>query len=74
MDDLDRLVLIFFNQFVRWSPTLDAFVILLSRSDLLKGGLFLAVMWGLWFTEGVPAVVRRAPRCSRPWWGPLGRS
>jgi undecaprenyl-diphosphatase len=59
MDDLDRLVLIFFNQFVRWSPTLDAFVILLSRSDLLKGGLFLAVMWGLWFTEGVPAVVRR---------------
>jgi undecaprenyl-diphosphatase len=59
MSALDALILHFFNHFVQWSATVDAFIGLLSRTALVKGGVFLTVLWWVWFAEQEPAKVRR---------------
>jgi undecaprenyl-diphosphatase len=59
MVTLDGLILRGFNHFVQWSATVDAFIGLLSRTHLVKGGVFLAVLWWAWFAAAGPAQVRR---------------
>jgi undecaprenyl-diphosphatase len=59
MSALDALILRFLNHFVQWSATVDAFIGLLSRTALVKGGVFLTVLWWVWFADKVPAKVWR---------------
>jgi undecaprenyl-diphosphatase len=60
MTSFDQVVLAFFNGLAhRWS-SLDAFVVVLSTNDLLKGGVVVAVLWALWFTATGDAWGRRA--------------
>ena len=49
MGHFDESIIFFLNQFAqRWS-TLDAIVVFMSDSDLIKGGVMLAGFWGAWF-------------------------
>jgi undecaprenyl-diphosphatase len=50
MNPLDRGLLLGLNQFAHRSRIFDAFVVQLSVTDLLKGGVALGVIWWLWFS------------------------
>ncbi len=52
MNGFDRVILEFFNRFSQKSWTFDNAVHLLSTTDSLKGGMIIAIFWGLWFARG----------------------
>lgn len=60
MNAFDKSILLFLNGFVdRW-PQLEAFIYACEFNPLLKGALFLAALWGLWFSRrGTDADMRR---------------
>lgn len=47
--DWDRYLLLWINSPAGQNGVVDKFVYDLSDSDLVKGGIFLAFYWGLWF-------------------------
>jgi len=47
--DLDRGSSLFLNRAAQHYPAFDQTVVVLSNSDLVKGGVLLALFWGLWF-------------------------
>lgn len=49
--DLDRWAAVWINGPAGRSPLLDALVFDIAESLSLKGGLFFAVYWGLWFAD-----------------------
>ena len=49
MNGFDHAIVSFVNQFARRWPTFDAIVVFLSDSDLIKGGVVVAVIWWAWF-------------------------
>lgn len=52
LDGIDRGVTLFINQGAQHSHWFDQLVVILSGSDLAKGGVVLAIFWGLWFGAG----------------------
>ncbi len=62
MNPFDRAILEFINGFSRKSWTFDHGVYLLSHTDLLKGGVVVAVLWALWFAQGEQEAVAKTRR------------
>jgi undecaprenyl-diphosphatase len=56
---LDTSVLLWFNQFVHHSFSLDASIVVLSDSYLFKGGILMAAFWWQWFRDGDDLEFRR---------------
>ncbi len=52
MNPFDRTILLFLNQFAHQSWFFDLAVAQAVGNNLFKGGLLIAVLWGLWFTGG----------------------
>jgi undecaprenyl-diphosphatase len=52
MIEFDVSVILFLNQFARVSWALDHLIVLVSGSNLLKGGMLTALLWWLWFRPG----------------------
>jgi len=62
MNPFDRSILELFNRFSQKSWTFDHAVYLLTETELLKGGVLVAILWAFWFTrdtEGALAETRR---------------
>jgi len=57
---LDRLGVEFLNQFSRSDPSFDQLVVDIADSALLKGGLFMAYFWWLWFRPEGDSAKRRS--------------
>jgi undecaprenyl-diphosphatase len=57
MNRFDMRTLEFFNRFSRESWTFDHAISLLEHTNLLKGGIFVAFLWGLWFLRDKEEVV-----------------
>lgn len=55
----DHAVSLWFNSYAGHTPALDRFVYNLADSALLKGGLFMAVFWWLWFKQDEAITQRR---------------
>ncbi len=55
----DHAVSLWLNSYAGRTPALDRFVYNLADSALLKGGLFMACFWWLWFKRDEAAVARR---------------
>ena len=51
MNAVDQFLLSFVNQFSRRSWAFDNLIEILSRNYLVKGGLFMALFWWMWFRE-----------------------
>jgi membrane-associated phospholipid phosphatase len=51
MNRFDGAILEFFNRFSQKSGMFDQAIYLLSDTDLLKGGVVVAILWALWFTR-----------------------
>jgi len=49
MNAFDRSILLFLSEFHGQQPGLDAVLAQFQENNLLKGGLFLTVIWYLWF-------------------------
>jgi undecaprenyl-diphosphatase len=49
MTNVDHAILFFLNQFAQRWPGFDNLVVMLSESDLLKGGIVVAAVWCAWF-------------------------
>jgi undecaprenyl-diphosphatase len=49
MGAFDESIIFFLNQFAQRWAAFDAIVVFLSNSDLIKGGVMLAGVWGAWF-------------------------
>jgi undecaprenyl-diphosphatase len=49
MNSFDSFFLSLINQFAGRSFIFDKVVVLISNSDLLKGAVILAIVWGIWF-------------------------
>jgi undecaprenyl-diphosphatase len=49
VNTVDVRIIEFFNAFVRLSVTLDQLMLFISNANLLKGGVFAALIWWLWF-------------------------
>jgi hypothetical protein len=58
MQSIDRGILAFFNQVVQHWSWFDNAIIVLSNSDLVKGGMMLAIFWGMWFRRGTDGVAQ----------------
>jgi membrane-associated phospholipid phosphatase len=52
MTRFDQAILAFLNGFSRKSWTFDTLLVFLERTNLLKGGLIVAVLWAMWFRNG----------------------
>ncbi len=50
MNPFDRGLILALNQYAGRSRVFDEFVVELSTTDLLKGGVVLGVLWWLWFS------------------------
>jgi len=59
MNVFDLSVLKLFFTFVHWCPALDTILKYLVNDDFLKGGVFLAFFWWLWFRDDKPVQERR---------------
>lgn len=55
----DHAVSLWLNSYAGHTPALDRFVYNLADSALLKGGLFMAFFWWLWFKQDEAATQRR---------------
>lgn len=51
MKSFDTWIMLFFNQLAQISYAFDRGVFLLSANELLKGGVFMAIMWWGWFAK-----------------------
>src|ERR1700738_593317 len=49
LNDFDLAFLSFINQWSQRWPAFDAFVVVVSNSDLVKGGVIIAAVWAAWF-------------------------
>lgn len=47
--NIDHAIITFLNQAAQHWAALDETIVFLSNSDLLKGGVIVAVFWGAWF-------------------------
>lgn len=56
---LDGLIIRFLSQFARVDPAFDRLVFDIADSALLKGGLFMAYFWWLWFRSDKDMIARR---------------
>jgi undecaprenyl-diphosphatase len=54
MLNIDRMVMQFINTFARQSYILDRMIHNLNSIDLLKGAVFVAVLWWIWFSKNCP--------------------
>ena len=52
MNPFDQRLILAVNQYAGRSLAFDTFVVQLSTTDLLKGGVVLGVFWWLWFSAG----------------------
>jgi undecaprenyl-diphosphatase len=52
MNGFDLCILSFLNGFTHRSLRFDEFVVFLSGSNLLKGGVVIGLVWWLWFQNG----------------------
>lgn len=55
----DRSIALFFNQFIGEHPFFDALVFFQSNNNLLKAGLIMLTIWGLWFIQDAQTRERR---------------
>lgn len=62
MNYFDRMILEFFNRFSQKSWTFDHAIYLLTDTELLKGGVFIAILWALWFTRDKEEAVAETRR------------
>ncbi len=60
MNSFDHSLLLFFNQFSQKSVVFDYLMVFLENTNLLKGGLFIAVFWGFWLQ---PSPEQERRRC-----------
>ena len=51
MNPLDSIILSALNYFAKRYDLLDFSIVLISETDLLKGGFVLAVFWAVWFQK-----------------------
>jgi undecaprenyl-diphosphatase len=51
MGTIDRAILLFFNEFSQKVDAFDQTLYYISITNLLKGGVIIAVLWALWFTN-----------------------
>lgn len=51
MNDFDSTIILFLNQFAKVSLKFDLTIRLISESTLLKGAVFMALLWWAWFNE-----------------------
>jgi undecaprenyl-diphosphatase len=51
MKVFDLIVFKLLFEFVHWHPGMDPILRYLVNDDLLKGGVIMAVFWGLWFRD-----------------------
>lgn len=56
---LDRSIVLFFNRFVGEHPFFDTIVFFQSNNNLLKAGLIMLTIWGLWFIQDAQTRERR---------------
>ena len=49
MNAFDYALISFLNQWTQRWPDFDRLVVIASNSDLLKGGIIMAAIWGAWF-------------------------
>lgn len=49
MTTFDHSILFFLNQFAQRWPDFDNLVVILTNTDLLKGGIVMTVVWCAWF-------------------------
>lgn len=59
MNSLDVDVISFLNSFAHQSRIFDSFVILFVKQALLKGGIFVSMLWWAWFRQTKPGTVNR---------------
>jgi hypothetical protein len=59
MNSFDSSIVSFFNDFAQRWHALDESMAFLSESSLVKGGLFLAMLWWLWFRKPADGPDRR---------------
>ena len=59
MNSFDSSIVSFFNDFAQRWHALDESMAFLSESALMKGGLFLALLWWLWFRKPADGPDRR---------------
>jgi undecaprenyl-diphosphatase len=59
MNAFDSGIVLWFNQFSQHSWFLDRSINFIAGDDLFKGGLFMAVIWWLWFAEDQEGARRR---------------
>jgi len=62
MNVFDRSILLFLNGFADRYPHLDVLLIHIQSDNLLKGAIFLAVIWYLWFRPARDEVERTQTR------------
>lgn len=56
----DSTIVSFFNRYARTSWAFDQVIAFLSVNHLLKGGVFMAILWWAWFQSGNRQIVQRA--------------
>lgn len=56
---LDRSIVLFFNRFIGEDPFFDTLVFFQSNNNLLKAGLIMLTIWGLWFIQDAQTRERR---------------
>lgn len=49
MNEIDTSIVLFLNQYVQQSLLVDQFIVFISGNQLLKGGVFMALLWWGWF-------------------------
>ena len=59
MNPFDEHITELLSRFAQKSASFDRFVVLLSDSDLLKGGVVLGLLWRAWFRRGELDLARR---------------
>jgi undecaprenyl-diphosphatase len=59
MNPFDLGIIHFLNAFAHRSEGFDSFVVFLVGSDLLKGGVLMALFWGAWVSRGTDQPERR---------------
>jgi undecaprenyl-diphosphatase len=62
MNFFDRPILEFINGFSQRSWTFDHTIKFLTGTNLVKGGIFLAILWALWFERNKEEVVTETRR------------
>jgi len=59
ISQLDDAIVLAMNSMVGRSSRFDSWSVFVSDSSLLKGAVFVSIIWWYWFRPGDPAVIRR---------------